>query len=470
MANIFQRSWDDLGNWLGSTEGQMLQMEPTGQVTGEPTGDFGIPQKMTPTGQVTGNAPGQPPVAYRRGLPVYTSTPATPQVVYRGMPTQNWPTMQPTGQVTGNAPSHPAQPPVMSFSGQTVRPYQAPTDVNLNAAGTVWNYLNVPRTGAGVTNASTGVGVTQPQPTPNNVAGINTYEGPYAQPQQQTVAQNRQSPVSSPTSPSLGQTNQPTTQQPTAQQPAAGPADWRGYQTGATDESGQPVPATPAQPVAIDHTVKHMDGSTTKISHKSAAAQPQQAGQQGQGQPQPQQPGGQPEVRRAYPVGVTPRAQPVQQGWAQNQPQQPGQNVNLQVPAHPGLLQRIGQTIGHFFSGTLGQWAPQQGQQQAQPAQPGAGSSALTGVHRALQSGRQHVARHGPAPPASQAAPAAPFPYQTTPELNTWETGTEMPGIPSRVGVPSDQTNVFPYVDNPDLLRAGGTLPPRNQFTLSSGY
>jgi hypothetical protein len=296
---------------------------------------------------------------------------------------------------------------------------------------------------------------------PNNVAWNPTFTPQtYQYPQ---ISEDQGTPYTPPTQTGNVAATQPppsnaTTAQPGASQPS---------QPGAS-QPAPATPATPAAPVTVKHKVQHADGSTSEISHKSAAAQPQP--QQGQGRGQQ---GQQPEVRRAYPVGVTPRALPVQgQGWAQGQPQQGGQNVNLQVPAHPGLLQRIGQTIGHFFSGTLGQWAPQQGQQpQAQPAQPVAGSNALSGVHRALQSGRQHVMRHGPSAPASQAAPAAPFPYQPTSELNTWETGTEMPGAPSRIGIPSEQTtNAFPYVANPDLLRAGGTLPPKSQFTLSSGY
>jgi hypothetical protein len=87
-------------------------------------------------------------------------------------------------------------------------------------------------------------------------------------------------------------------------------------------------------------------------------------------------------------------------------PQGQGQNVNFQVPAHPGLLERIGQTISHFFGGTLGQH--QQPQQPASPYRPGYGppeGNALSGVSRALASGRQHVTTRGGSAPASAAAP-----------------------------------------------------------------
>ena len=173
-------------------------------------------------------------------------------------------------------------------------------------------------------------------------------------------------------------------------------------------------------PIAVEHKVVNQDGSSTHVKHTTAqgAAQKQTGGgktvgqvaDQGAGQGQPGQqtinlgklPQEQPEVRRAYPVGVVPRAQPAQ-GWAM----QPGQNnqVNVQVPSHPGLLQRIGQTISHFFGGTLGQWAPQQ---QGQPTPDRTGGTALSGISHALAQGRQHIGHGGGTHPASKATPAPP--------------------------------------------------------------
>jgi hypothetical protein len=195
-------------------------------------------------------------------------------------------------------------------------------------------------------------------------------------------------------------------------------------------------------PISVEHKVKTATGTTT-LKHQ--ATPPQQAGQTtAQGDPDPDAPylraaaatgGG------ARPVGPAPAVRPQGQAGPGGQwnlsgysggggrtvgdmtggtaPQgagyagssgpsgQPG-TTSVAVPDHPGLLQRIGQTISHFFGGTLGQHQQPQTQNLGYLPQDQTGGTALGGVGRALHSGRQHVATHGGSAPASAPAPAPP--------------------------------------------------------------
>jgi hypothetical protein len=161
------------------------------------------------------------------------------------------------------------------------------------------------------------------------------------------------------------------------------------------------VTGTPTGPFPskVTHTV-HGPGGKTTITHANTPLTVGNAGSKGQG-------GGQGTV---IPLGKLPASGP-----AGPAPATGGNTTNVAVPNHPGLLQRIGQTISHFFGGTLGQHA---NDQQGAPAAPTGlqaapqdqtSGSALSGVNRALHGGRQRIATHGGTAPASAAAPSLAF-------------------------------------------------------------
>jgi hypothetical protein len=184
---------------------------------------------------------------------------------------------------------------------------------------------------------------------------------------------------------------------------------------------GQPFVSMGEQGLNVPNKVTtKIDRPTHSETHSIQAKPPKQTGDaaaaQGGAAPGGAAPG--PASAPAVPTAPAVRpAQPVSQAigpWTYGAPpgvaaQGQGQNVNLQVPAHPGLLERIGQTISHFFGGTLGQH--QQPVQPTSPYRPGYGppeNNALSGVSRALASGRQQVATRGGTTPTSAPAPAPP--------------------------------------------------------------
>jgi hypothetical protein len=474
MANIFQRAWNDVTGWLNTPQGRQLSadtvtpdnqpryfpdqrtMLPTGEVTGAPTGAWVYPTTMQPTGRVTG----EPGDAFR-GPPVSQAAPSyfSASRVRGGQPMPAQPFRYPEIRSEGT-PYTPAPVQGVAWSPNAPAPVQpaaqTPTtgiDPYQFARG------NTPQGGG----PSMSPGATAPNVPPSvpsqpviRPSGATTGLGGFGS---QTIQGGATGPADwrgyqTGGTDASGQPIEAPSQPVAAAPPAAtGPADWRGYQAGATDAGGQPV--------SVDHKVTHADGSSTVIKHTSAQAKtPGQGagGRTGGGGA----PTGDPDPDAPY---LRAAAAATQQGGGLGGPSGPqgaaGPTATVQVPAHPGLLQRIGQTIGHFFSGTLGQWAPQQGQTINLGTLPNqTQGNALSGVHHALAQGRQHIATNrGGTAPAS--APPPPFPYQTNPEIGTWEAAG---------GLPTEGTPAFPYAAAPGVLRAGGTMPPPSQFNLASGY
>jgi hypothetical protein len=493
MANIFQRAWNDVTGWLNTPQGRTLN--PELRPINEPT-YFQKPGTMAQPGDV----PIEQVPAVRQPAPARTPAPTPPAVPY--FP-ETGRTYFPAHQVVGGQPM-PARDMVWNPN--------APSPIQPLRGGTVWN-PNAPSPRGLQWDYSTG----QETPPPTNIDPLqfargNTPQGggPSMTPGPTTPNVPATPPPQPVIRPSGSTTGLGGFGAQAIQDVATGPAP--GVSPGGADMnalykqySGQPVSATQPQsqplgpnqgfegeyssgisaPVEQETKVTHADGSSTHVKHTTAqAAAQKQAGRQqqaGGGQPaqgggQPAQSGGQrggmaglgtgaynaPAGSTAPTVGST-MGQVPQQGGGLGGPSGPqgamGPTATVQVPAHPGLLQRIGQTIGHFFSGTLGQWAPQQGQTINLGTLPNqTQGNALSGVHNALAQGQHHiVSNRGGTAPAS--APPPPFPYQTNPEIGTWGAAG---------GLPPYGTTTFPY--DPGLLRAGGTMPPPSQFNLASGY
>jgi len=507
--NFLQRAWHDATGWLNTPEGRRLETNPNATAGGPsyfkewrgnmpaPSGHViaddravayspplgpnqgfegeytsGVPAKTYfPTDRVVGGQPPPPqpsryPEIRSEGQPYFPRTSAvyqpypTPQGPYREQPsmggTPNYAATPeeravlppvPPGSVplptTGRGPEN------VEVTGQPGPLPTTPTPAYGPLAGEVTGSTQAPGSTAAQTAAPTGKTWSQ---TPITAA-----------PGQQIIGGQ---PVQTPGyGPLAGEVT--GGEQPGAATGTYGPL--AGEVTGGA--GGAPSPATPATAAPIEHKVDvtHADGAKSSYKHTTAqaAAQKQQqqaagqtgqtAGGGGQGGGGGQRGGGQPAQGGGQTVGQW--MQNVNQGQGQpgyggpsgpqGQAGQPGQTT-VTVPAHPGLLQRIGQTIGHFFSGTLGQWSPQQ----QQPGTINLGQlpnqtegSALSGIRSALAQGHSHIARHGGSAPASAPAPgggAVGVPSQGTPGRSwAYEAGPEGRWQPTPLG--SVVTNPMEY-------------------------
>jgi hypothetical protein len=356
MANIFQRSFQDLLQEL-RTEAALKSGEPD-------------------------------PTAGRYGQPSSFLSPTQGRLLQAGEPAPT-----PYGQPMPRATT-PAQAPVLPPG------YVSPTNQAVMAAG-----QRVPQPGGpapGVVPIYDVSRMPTMQPTGNVSGNVAPNMPPVIPVPPQSVA------------------TQPTTAQPTTAQPVA------------TQQGNQPFSPMGEEGLNVPNKVTtKIDRPTHSETHSIQAKPPKQIGAVGGAAAA--QSGAAPGPAPAGPAPAVPTApavrpaQPASQAtgpWTYGAPpgQGQGQNVNLQVPSHPGLLERIGQTISHFFGGTLGQHQqPQQPQQPTSPYRPGYGppeSNALSGVSRALASGRQQVAARGGTPPASFPTPnlasSQPLPLEDT--------------------------------------------------------
>ena len=298
MANIFQRSWDDLGQLLRTADGRLLQ-------AGEPAPTPYVPGYVSPS-----NPPGY---------------------------------ISPTNQAAAAAqPTQPQSPP--GYISPTNQAAMGTPPASRGTSGS-WDY-------------------TSPPPPPASRGTTGSWDA--AQPTQPT--QPTQSPpgyISPTNQAAMNAANPPTKVTTKIDRP--------------THSETHSIQAKPPKPIDNQGT----------LGDESLANQAINSG------------GGRAPVGPAPATGSPPAA-PAAQGQ------------DFQLPAQPGFLQRLGQTISHFLGGTLGQH-PTVGQYAAGAPQPGAGQteslgqlpagSALSGISHALASGRQHVATHGGSAPASAPAP-----------------------------------------------------------------
>jgi hypothetical protein len=406
MANVFSRSLGQLNDWLQTNQGRLLQArEPAPTPTQPWPTATTYPTVANDRSAQFAPAGGAPPVAANPTRPIWNPYGPSPFDPRRFVPGGG------DGTSTGT-------------SGTWGGGVPAPSEADLAS--------RIPH-GA--------------QPSPElyqpPVAGVGNY----------------------PTITSEGQPYQPQAQLP------------QGY-TSPTNEAAM------AAQTKITHTVQSGGGGQNKVTHTvdspthktvvtaQAKPPPGQTGSGGDGTKTagaPAASGGVSDFQARFggsaPAGPAPAVPAPGQTMSLGQlPAQGAQNVNLQVPAHPGLLQRIGQTIGHFFGGTLGQnQPPPVSDFAARFGGPGVvsdqtGSSALSGISHALASGRQHVATHGRTAPVSAPAPTPPAPTNASLAYNADWTPTPLGSPDITNPVPGGQSLAYgPYgitpLGSPDITR-----------------
>lgn len=462
--NFIQRAWNDVSGYLNTPQGRQLQ---TG---GVPNIDVaGIESGALPTG-VEG-AKGMP------SLPVLVSR----KYAGQGPPQDVGGTQVLSPAVAGGYPGSVMQPRWVAAPTPTTQVSGVPNiDVTASTAGALPTGVEGSKGMPPITRMiAQGAGQGPPQDVTatqeRSPAVAGGYPGAVMQPRWpatvaapaavaqrptvQTVAPGQTptiggQPVARPTYGPLagevtGGTTGTTATQPAQYGPLAGAVTGGGTPTHpATSQplgtnQGFEASEYPNNPIAVEHKVQNADGSSTHIKHTTAQGAAQKQQQQAAGTGQQPAGGGQQGVRGQQGGGQGMNLQGYSGGggqtvgqWMQNAQQGQGQpglagpsgpqgqagTTSVQVPAHPGLLQRIGQTIQHFFTGTLGQGGQPQGQTVNLGRLPDqTQGSALSGIRNALAQGHTHIARHGATVPGSKPAPgggALGLPSQGEPGTN----------------------------------------------------